>query len=83
MLTMADGDDARAADGGQIGASSQWPTASLANSPACAPIHCRNCSMAPRRRQAAPSAGAAPASLASLPDALLERILGLLGQRDR
>ena len=39
--------------------------------------------MAPRRRQAAPSGGAAAASLASLPDALFERILGLLPQSDR
>ena len=39
--------------------------------------------MAPRRRTAAPRAGAQAASLASLPDALLERILGLLEQRDR
>ncbi len=38
--------------------------------------------MAPRLRQAAPSAGRAPASLDSLPDDLLERILGLLDQRD-
>ena len=37
--------------------------------------------MAPRRRQAAPRPAAA--SLASLPDALLERILGLLPQDDR
>lgn len=39
--------------------------------------------MAPRRRQGPPSAAAAPASLASLPDALLERILGLLEQLDK
>ena len=39
--------------------------------------------MAPRRSTAAPSAVTQGASLASLPDALLERILGLLEQEDR
>ncbi len=45
--------------------------------------HPPRCIMPPRRRQAAPSARAAGASLASLPDGLLERILGLLNQPDR
>ena len=39
--------------------------------------------MASQPHQAAPSDDAAPASLASLPDALLEHILGLLDQSDR
>ena len=45
--------------------------------------HPPRCIMPPRRRQAAPSSRAAGASLASLPDGLLERILGLLNQPDR
>lgn len=56
----------------------QQPPTSATSLIVCSPH--QNSAMAPRRRQAVPSAQTA---IASLPNALLERILGLLQQRDR